>query len=88
MRKQRGWKDSKNSSSLERFIIMCKVSGGQTGTRTAPMKNHHDGTTVYFTDKDVAQTTADYYNERMKQMNRTSNQAQFLYWVEPEGERQ
>lgn len=83
MRKPRGWSTSKNSSSLKRFIIMCKVSGGETGTRIAPMKNHSDGTTIYFTDKDVAQTTADYYNKHMNHLNQKSK---FLYWVEPESE--
>jgi hypothetical protein len=81
MSKQKGWSTSKNSSSLKRFVIMCKVSGGVTGTRTGPMKNA-DGSILYFTDKDVAQTMADYYNEKM---NGNLNQpAKFSYWVEPE----
>jgi hypothetical protein len=64
---------------MSTYIVMCRVSGGITGTREGPLKN--EGRVVIFTDKDVAQSEADRLDEQMN--GNPHRQADFRYWVEP-----
>lgn len=59
------------------YIVMCRVSGGITGTREAPLKN--DGRIVYYDNKEEAQGVADELTD-----NRMSNPwraCDYRYWV-------
>jgi hypothetical protein len=59
------------------YIVMCRVSGGVTGTREAPLK--HLGTLALFDTREAAQAKADELNRKM---NHPSSVASFRYWVE------
>ena len=61
-----------------RFIVMCRVSGGITGTREGPLKN--EGSIVHFADKDEAQSQADELSDRYN--GNPHRHADFRYWVE------
>lgn len=58
-----------------RYIVMCRVSGGFTGTREAPLKK--DDRTRYFETREAAEKEA----ARLNAMPRYSL-ADFRYWVE------
>jgi hypothetical protein len=60
------------------FIVMCRVSGGVTGTREAVLKR--DGVTQTFETRESAQAEA----TRMDQQNNGNPHrvADFRYWVE------
>jgi len=55
--------------------IMCRVSGGMTGTREALLKR--DGKVREFESLEEAQKTADELNVKM---NHEHSTAQFAYW--------
>ncbi len=59
------------------FIVMCRVSGGVTGTREAPLKRL--GQIAYFATREEAQLEAARLNTTM---NHTYSTADFRYWVE------
>ncbi len=59
------------------WIVMCKVSGGVTGTRQGPLKT--DGQIVKFETKDAAQQRADALLRAVSPYNK----ATFSYWVAP-----
>ena len=59
------------------YIVMCRVSGGVTGTREAQLKEN--GVPKFFETKEAAQAKADHL---MKQMNHAYSVADFKYWVE------
>ena len=59
------------------FIIMCRVSGGITGTREGPLKN--EGRIRRFADKDEAQELADELSDRYN--GNPHRHADFKYWV-------
>lgn len=64
------------------YIVMCKVSGGVTGTREAPLKR--DGIVQYFDTRQEAQDTAskmNYAHEVTREFS-SVNRAEFHYWVE------
>ena len=61
----------------ERFIVMCRVSGGITGTRQSQLKKN--GEPAFFTTRGEAQEEADRLN---KTMNNQYSRADFSYWVE------
>ena len=57
------------------FIIMCRVEGGVTGTREAPLTRRQE--VVDFETYEAAQV------EATKHMNANrSSRARFTYWVE------
>jgi hypothetical protein len=62
---------------MSRFIVKCRVSGGVTGTREAPLKNL--GAVVYFHTLESAKAEADRLNASMANHTR----ATFRYWPEP-----
>lgn len=62
------------------FIVMCRVSGGVTGTREAKAKDK-DGKVYRFETREEAQKLAD---EWTKRMNHSFSVADFYYWVEEE----
>lgn len=59
------------------YVVMCRVSGGITGTREAILKR--DGVPQYFATREAAQTEATRLNDRM---NNPYSHADFRYWVE------
>ncbi len=61
-----------------RFIVMCRVSGGVTGTREAQLKAN--GVPVFFDTRDAAQAKADDLLQKMN--NNAYAVAYFQYWVE------
>jgi hypothetical protein len=63
------------------YQIMCRVSGGVTGTRTALLKK--DGQTVYFETREEAQKEAERLNATM---NNAHSVASFSYRVVEGGE--
>jgi hypothetical protein len=65
-------------NSNETFKILCSVSGGVTGHRTAYLKSH--GVEKVYTDHARAVKEATYLND---EMNRSSNGARFQYTVVP-----
>ena len=58
------------------YQIMCRVSGGVTGTREGILKK--DGEERWFESKDNATREAQRLNEEMNHANST---AHFQYWV-------
>jgi hypothetical protein len=60
---------------MEQFIVMCSVSGGATGHRTAPLKR--DGEVRHFDTREEAQAEADRLMSVMK-----GGAARFRYWPE------
>lgn len=58
------------------YIVMCRVHGGVTGLRQAPLKQN--GQVQYFASKAEAEAVA-------KDLNRPRpyNRATFHYWAEP-----
>ena len=60
------------------IIVMCRVSGGVTGTRQAPLKQS-DGEIRYFNTREEANTEADRLN---RTMNNQYSKADFSYWAE------
>lgn len=60
---------------IDSFIVMCRVSGGMTGTRTGVLKE--DGEVVRFETFSAAQDKAD---ELTKNMNGHRGTASFQYW--------
>lgn len=58
------------------FIVMCRVSGGLTGTREAPLKSN--GVVRYFQTEADAQAEAD----RLNALPREHSIASYRYWVE------
>jgi len=60
------------------FVVMCKVSGGVTGTRISQMKRN--GELVWFDTKDEAEYAAQQARETIAR-NRFQT-AHFQYWVE------
>lgn len=59
------------------FLIMCRVSGGVTGTREAALKGR-DGGVKYFESQEAAQAEASSLNSQP----RPYSTASFRYWVE------
>jgi hypothetical protein len=60
------------------FIVMCRVSGGVTGTRESVLKNN--GVVKYFDTREAAQAEASrLMTERQGDPYRV---ADFRYWVE------
>jgi hypothetical protein len=55
------------------FIVMCRVSGGVTGTRESVMKR--EGEPIVFPTREEAQAYADKANERVMHCNHRA-------WVE------
>jgi hypothetical protein len=66
-------------NSNETFKILCSVSGGVTGNRTAYLKSH--GVEKVFTDHARAVKEATYLNDEMNRGPR--NGARFQYTVVP-----
>lgn len=63
---------------MNRYFIMCRVSGGVTGTREAPLKSH--GEIQFFDSKAEAAQEAARLNDRMN--GNPFRTADFRYWVE------
>lgn len=63
----------------ERFVVMCRVSGGVTGTREGPLKK--GGEVQYFGSREVAQAEADRLD--VARNGNPFRVADFRYWVEP-----
>lgn len=59
-----------------RYIVMCRVSGGVTGTRQAPLKSA--GVVQYFADRTEAELVA----AKLNANPRPFAVATFSYWVE------
>ena len=60
------------------YIVMCRVSGGVTGTRQVPLKAN--GAVIEFGARQYAQEAADRLQRDVAEnSNRT---ADFQYWVE------
>ena len=59
------------------WIVMCRVSGGVTGTRDAPLKAN--GQPQYFPDEASAKAEA---SRLMSKMNTGYRMANFQYWAE------
>ena len=60
------------------FIVMCRVSGGVTGTRQSEAKR--DGAVMHFETRDEAQKHASHMTELYQ--NNPYRVADFKYWVE------
>lgn len=58
------------------FYVMCRVSGGVTGTREALLKAN--GVVVEFETREAAETKAKHLN---REMNHEHSVAFFQYWV-------
>jgi hypothetical protein len=63
------------------FIVMCKVTGGLTGTRVGMLKQ--DGKVRYFDTEEAAQAEANRLGQLMR--NTPNLNATFSYWVEGAG---
>ena len=63
------------------FKVMCRVSGGVTGTREQLLKNR--GGDIVFATREEAEAEA---AEMMKRMNHAYSVADFKYWAVEEGE--
>jgi hypothetical protein len=61
------------------YLVMCRVSGGITGTREAPLKE--GGYVKYFNTLDDAKSEADVLNE-MRAQGDMYRSARFKYWAE------
>jgi hypothetical protein len=61
------------------FIVMCAVSGGVTGSRSAPAKS--DGKVIYFPTREKAEA----YVTKAYAGRSGYGPAQYRYWVEPAG---
>ncbi len=61
-----------------RWIVMCRVSGGVTGTRQAPLKGR-DGDVRDFETREAA---ADEARRLNREMNGPYGAARFTYWPE------
>ena len=59
------------------FIVMCRVSGGITGTREGPLKAN--GNVVKFDDYEDAENIATELSDRYN--DNPNRQADFKYWV-------
>jgi len=57
------------------WVVMCRVSGGVTGTRTGTLKRL--GEVQYFPDEATAQATAD---RLLREMNSAHATATYAYW--------
>ena len=68
---------TRNNSDDGVFHVMCRVSGGCTGTREAPLKEN--GVIKIFYKRSIAEAEADSLN---KTMNNAHSLASFSYWVE------
>lgn len=68
------------------FIVMCRVSGGVTGTREAPLKSN--GRVIRFGEREEAQTRADALMAENNEARRGSARRTvlFQYWVEEDGQ--
>jgi hypothetical protein len=58
------------------YHVMCRVSGGVTGTRQSLLKEN--GTVAEFPDESSAATRADELNRKM---NHEHSVAEFQYWA-------
>jgi hypothetical protein len=63
---------------VDNFIVMCRVSGGVSGTREAPLKA--DGRVRYFDTEAEAAAEAQRLNRQMN--GNPYRTADFRYWVE------
>lgn len=63
---------------MSAFIVMCRVSGGITGTREAPLKR--DGAVIYFDTREKAETEARRLESKMD--GSPYRTADFRYWAE------
>lgn len=62
---------------MNRYIVMCRVSGGVTGTRETQLKAN--GAVKYFDTREAAQAEA---TRLMRAMNNPYSVADFRYWPE------
>lgn len=60
------------------YVIICRVSGGITGTRESELKS--DGAIEVFETKELADLKA---KELTNKMNNAYSLARFQYWSEP-----
>ncbi|KKM43791.1 hypothetical protein LCGC14_1562540 [marine sediment metagenome] len=64
-------------STNPKFIVMCRVTGGVTGTREAPLKR--EGKIRVFSSREVAEKLA---SSLMQAANNPHRTADFSYWTE------
>lgn len=62
---------------MGKWIVMCRVSGGVTGTREAVLRSHD--VVQYFETREAAQAKA---AELTAKMNHAYSVASFRYWPE------
>lgn len=63
---------------MSAFFVMCRVSGGITGTREAPLKR--DGAVIHFDTREQAEKEARRLETKMN--GAPYRTADFRYWAE------
>jgi hypothetical protein len=74
--KGQGMRELEMTREAGSFIVMCRVSGGVTGTREAQLKAN--GVPQFFPTREAAQAEAD----KLNSTPRPYATASFRYWVE------